>query len=318
MRIPNDIFRFVKHLALLLLFLFVGDRLLGWGLGKLYFGLKNGQYAQMTYSIDSVKDKDILIFGSSRAVRHYSAKIITKNTGWSCFNLGKDAQFVPFYAAVQEAALRRSTPKVIILDMNTWEFNETSEKYEKLSMLLPYAPSHPELLPYIDQVSRWERYKLFSKAYPFNSTLLIALHDRLLGDSKLEYANGYLPLQRTISPAEYASYQREKREYEKNRAGFRVGIDQKAVTYYTDFLNRAKARNIRVYVIISPSVLNNRSTKAKELIGQIAARYPNVTFKDYSYDPHYLGQYKKFADVFHLNEVGSHEFSQTISTLINR
>ena len=63
----------VAFLVVLILF----DQLVGAGFRKIYFSQRVGQFSQTTYAIDSAR-QDIMIYGSSRAVRHYSPSIISK------------------------------------------------------------------------------------------------------------------------------------------------------------------------------------------------------------------------------------------------
>ena len=60
---------FLKRLFLFIIVVIIADHLIGLLLSQLYFNQHKGQYAQTTYAIDST-NQDIIVFGSSRAVRH--------------------------------------------------------------------------------------------------------------------------------------------------------------------------------------------------------------------------------------------------------
>lgn len=308
----KQIARFFRNLIIFCLVFFAADRLIGTILKTLYFSLKKGQYAQTTYSVDSAANKDIIVFGSSRAVRHYCPSLIQKELGLSCYNVGRDGEFMPYYTAVQDVILQKSKPKFIILDANVWEFAPNNEKYEKLSILLPYVPSHPELKKYINEISKWEFLKLNSLTYLFNSTVFISLHDFILANKLVKDDNGYLPLDREVPKQEFEDYKERKSVYDKKREKANIPIDYKAVGYYRAFLDKTKKLNIPTYVIISPTILKEPSTKEKLLIEQIAKEYPNVKFIDYSSDTTYNEKYQKFADSFHLNTEGSKEFTNDL------
>lgn len=311
-----DLIRFFKNVVLLFITLLACDFLIGKALSALYFSLKKGQFAQMTYSINNTSNTDVLVFGSSRAIRHYSPQLISGVTGLSCYNMGRDGQYIPFYTALEDAALRKHIPRFIIVDMNVWEFTVNYEKYEKLAALLPYARTNPEFIPYINEISDWENIKLVSRTYPFNSTLFIASHDFLLAKNLPGYESGYLPLTNSMSLREYENYRTEKNQYDLKRSKMKIEIDQKAIGYFKAFLDRAQKHNVKTFVIISPTILSEPETKEKKIIQSIAHTYPNVVFKDFSHDPTYNNQYNKFADVFHLNEQGSKEFSGQIAELL--
>jgi len=97
--------------------------------------------------------------------------------------------------------------------------------------------------------------------------------------------------------------------------------EDKGVRYLKTFLDNSAKRNIKTLVIISPTVLKNpfyldNQTVEKELIVKLTQQYPNVTFLDYSSDPHFNFHPEKFSDVFHLNKQGSEEFSNSIAQYI--
>lgn len=312
-----DILKFAKSAVLFVIVMFLVDRLIGFSLEKLYFSLKKGQFAQTTYSIDST-NQDILIFGSSRALHHYSSPILSQKLGSSLYNAGRDGQFVPYYCALEDAIFKRKLPKLLILDVNVWEVAPNDEKYEKLSMLLPYIGRHPELNKYIKEISEWESVKLVSKTYPYNSTVFVSLHDFLFAKNIPEDDNGYFPLDRTMSKKDFDTYSIKKLTYDKKREGMKVPFDTKAIKYYEYFLNQVDSLKVPTYVVISPTILKEPSTKEKLLIENIAKRYKHVKFLDYSANPKYNNQYQKFADEFHLNAAGAQEFSEEFANYISQ
>jgi len=316
MRNP-DIIKFGKSLLLFVIIIAVLDFTIGLSLEKFYFNLKKGQYAQTTYSIDSTS-QDVIIFGSSRALHHYSSPILTEKFGSSLYNAGRDGQFIPYYCALQDAIFKRKHPKLIILDVNVWEIAPNDEKYEKLSMLLPYIHRHQELQKYIEEISEWENIKLVSRTYPYNSTVFVSLHDYLFSHNIPEDDNGYFPLDRTMSKNDFETYRVKKNIYDQKREKMNVPFDVKAIKYYEYFLNQVELLHIPTYVVISPTILKEPATKEKLLIESIASRYKYVKFLDYSGNKEYNDQYEKFADEFHLNTKGSTQFSIEIADYINK
>lgn len=300
-------FKFLIRLLGFLIILIFIDWILGYGCRWLYFSQKKGQFAQTTYSIDST-NQDILIFGSSKAVRHYSPLILSKTLGMSCYNVGRDAQMIPFYKAMQEAIFIRHKPKLIILDINPWELSPDKTKYEKLSILLPYCIKHPEFIKYVQNESKWERLKLLSQTYPYNSSLFILFYNFFFSSHLNKDANGYLPLTGVMNKKELDDYTANlKNEKQNNR------VDLKAVNYYREFLQKTQQNNIKTYVIISPAIIKEQvNLKKKQILMAIAKEYKNVSFLDFSDDPRFNYKYKFFSDIYHLNKTGSEEFSKNL------
>jgi hypothetical protein len=313
----KPVIRFFVRLAAFSIILIVADRLVGFALKKIYFSQKKGQYSQTTYALDSAK-QDILIFGSSRAVRHYSPSIISKASGLSCYNSGRDGLMIPYAAAVQEVSLSRHIPKVIILDISPRELGIDRTKYERLSILLPYAGEHEQLMKYIKEVSPFEPDKLVSKTYPFNSSAFVLACNTLLAKSVSKDDNGYLPLENSMTKAETDDYLKRMESRAKKIRQKTEVAEAKAVAYFKQFLDNAARYNIKTLVVISPTILNNsfyldNQMLERNLIEKITGQYKNVTFLDYSKDPRFNGHSEKFADYFHLNIQGSTEFSQLIA-----
>lgn len=315
--VKNSIIQFLLRLAAFCLLLLLADRAIGYVFSRLYFNQKVGQFSQTTYAIDSA-NQDILIFGSSRAVRHYDTDTIAAATGLSTYNAGRDGQMIPYAAAVEEVALKRHRPKLVILDINAWELADNPSKYEKLTILLPYYHKHPELKPYLSEISPFESYKLYSRVYPYNSSIFILASNGLFPGSTKKDAHGYLPLEGQIPPGFMQDYLARMETRLQKIKSKEEKPDQKAIAYYKKFLDATAAAQIPTLVVISPTIVKNPSrldNQAKEyqLVKEIAGSYPNVSFLDYSADERFNDKTEKFADVFHLNRQGSAEFSADIA-----
>lgn len=312
--------KFLIRPAAFLVLLILLDHLIGAGFRKIYFSQRVGQFSQTTYAIDSAT-QDIMIFGSSRAARHYSPSIISKIVGLSCYNSGRDGLMIPYSTAMEEISLTRHTPKLIILDISPRELGIDRSKYDKLSILLPYCNEHPEFIKYIREISPFEPYKLLSQTYPFNSSLFILATNALFAKSVKKDDNGYVPLDGKMTKPEMDDYSfRMNRRYLKIKKRNDIPED-KGVYYLKTFLNNSAKRNIKTLIIISPTVLKDPfyldgQTAEKELILKLTHQYPNVTLLDYSSDPHFNFHPEKFSDVFHLNKKGSEEFSNSIAHYI--
>ena len=299
---------FLIKLSAFFVVLVILDHLVGFTLRKIYFDQHAGQFSQTTYAIDSAK-QDIMIFGSSRAVRHYSSPIISAVSGLSCYDSGRDGLMIPYSTAMEEISLARHKPTLIILDITPRELGVDESKYDKLSILLPYCEEHKEFIKYVQEISPFEPYKLFSKTYSFNSSIFILATNTLFATSVKKDMNGYLPLEGKMTKAEVEDYDlRMKERYEKIR--FKKDIPEgKSIRYFKTFLDNSAKNNIKTLVVISPTILKDpfyldNQIVEKKLITKITAQYPNATFLDYSSDSRFNYHPEKFSDVFHLNKQG--------------
>ena len=167
----RPILYFVTKLFTFLLLIFAIDYCVGQLLSYFYFKQKSGVDYRTTYSINITKE-DILIFGSSRANHHYHPHIFKSRLHMSYYNAGRDGTSIIYHYALLKGVLKRYSPKIIILDILNKEFQKNADSYEKISPLLPYYNSHPEIRSIVQLRSRYEKHKLFSKIYPFNSAVL--------------------------------------------------------------------------------------------------------------------------------------------------
>jgi len=310
-----DIIIFLKRIVLFILLFIAADQALGFLLEHIYFNQEKGQFAQTTYSVDRTHE-DILVFGSSRAVRHYSPAILSKAFNMSCYNVGRDAQMIPYYTAIQDVIFNRYKPKIILLDVNSWELAPGESKYEKLSILLPYCREHPELVKYINQSSKWEKIKMFSRTYPYNSSLFILGYNYLFANRIPADEHGYAPLIGEMTDAMLEDHKRRMASGEEAKNDNSRDIDKKSLAYYEQFLAKTAKAGIKTYVIISPKILNENINYRVEKLIEVAGRFKNVKFINFSNDPRYNYRYEKFADVFHLNKQGSEEFTNDLIPLL--
>ncbi|WP_374951965.1 DUF1574 family protein [Mucilaginibacter sp.] len=318
----SAIVTFLVRLAIFCAVIFVVDRLLGLAFEKVYFNQKIGQFSETTYAIDSAK-QDILIFGSSRAARHFSSSIISKGVGLSCFNAGRDGMMIPYATAVQQIALERHKPKLIILDIGPNQLGVQPSKYEKLSILLPYYENHYDLVRYIEEISRFEQFKLYSKTYPFNSSLFILATNILLPGTVKMHDNGYLPRDGSITQTEMNHFVTKMTIKAKKDAANPDVVDARAVRYFKDFLDNSAKDNIKTLVVIPPTLIKesyrlDNQLKERDIIVNLSKKYPNVKLVDYSADDRFNYQPQKYSDPSHLNRLGAEEFSAIITRYIQQ
>jgi hypothetical protein len=306
---------FLMNAAIFIVVLVGLDRILGYGIGQFYFRQKKGQFAEMTYALDSTK-ADVLIFGSSRALHHYSSQTIASGLGLTCYNSGSNGQKLPYSTALQSVILKRYQPKIIILDLLLWDIQTGKDKFDKLSVLLPYCNEHPELNKYINQEdSKYEKLKMLSKTYPYNSFLLPGIYNSLFPSKLPKTVDGYLALNYTMDKPSFDRFiASEKADSIAFVKAPDERIDHRAVAMYRDFLSNAQNHHIKTYLVLSPFIAppGIRFKQKIDTLKSIAKEYSNVTFLDFSTDPEFTYQYKKYADEFHLNAAGADEFSKKL------
>ena len=297
--------KIIFNIAIVIAVVFVFDFGIGKALRYFYFKETAGLHFRTTYSMETT-DADILVFGSSRANHHYVPEVFENSLKMSFYNTGRDANGIFFQTAVLISVLKRYTPKVIILDY-AGGFKKGDDAYDKLSSLLPYYRTHKEIRNIIELKSKFERIKLISEIYPFNSQILtIAIGNLEINKKRRPDDKGYVPLYKEwntkIDSIEtFKGYSRDSDNL----------IDSNKLIAFRTFVNIAKKSGANVFVVYSPVFRKFNKSEEIDICNDVCF-YENVTFLDFSKDTLFLNNNHLFQDVGHLNHNGALIFSKLI------
>lgn len=283
---------------------FILDMALGGLFKQFYFKQRSGWEFRTKYAIENTR-ADILIFGASRAQQQYNPVFFEERMQQSCYNVGRDGEPIFYYYAVLKSVLKRYSPKIIILDIENGVFKESQSSYDKLSILLPYYKDHPELRSIIELRSPYEKLKLQSKVYPYNSLLFkIALGNITV--NKNEDIKGYVPLKR--------SWKEPIRTVDLSN---KYQLDTNKINFYKAFINDCNKAQVKLYIVCSPYFLHLIGNDASILLAKRIAGDKNVDFFDFSRDESFLKDSKLFDDTVHVNVNGSKIFCNKLIDKLN-
>jgi hypothetical protein len=297
----NSYIRFILKLIILIAIVLVFDRVGGKILEHFYFSQENGFQYRTTYTIEETR-AEILIFGSSRANHHYHPEVFENRLRLTYYNAGRDGNYIFYHAAVLKGVLKRYTPKIIILDFVSGEFEEDQISYDRLSSLLPYYKSHPEMRPIIRLKSRNENLKLLSHIYPYNSSIFaIAAGNADFNKKRNSDIKGYIPLNKKWNGSARIDSVAGSNE-----------IDSVKVRIYKSFITDCINNNVSLFVVISPYLIVASEPTRSIVTGKEIAKKYNIPFIDMSGDTLFLKSPKLFADIHHLNDTGARVFSNLL------
>jgi hypothetical protein len=276
------------------------DFAVGKAFEKFYFSTTACKNEKLIHSL-MTSDEDVLFFGSSRAQHHYVPDVFKDSLQMSCFNNGLGGQNIYFHKAILESTLTRYTPKVILLDLFSIDFEKTDADHDKarLTVFLPFSHVNTAARNTVLMMGWQERIKLLSKSYPFNSTFYKALRNNYF-PVKAE-ASGYIPIHKL--------WNRDIENENRTLASF----DDAKVRSLISFIDLAKAKFCKVIIVISPSYsLLAAEDNYKRMAALIKDRTGTDVW-DYRTDSDFLNHRELFADVLHLNETGARFFSGKIA-----
>lgn len=314
--LPSSLSRIKKYPVVYFLFkLFLFAALifvLDFGIGRLlrhfYFTQKSGFQYLTTYSMEQTEAR-LLVFGSSRANHHYIPDTLEKYSHSSCYNVGRNGASVFYHLAVLKSILKRYTPNAIILDFTRIELEERASSYERLAALLPYYKDHPEIRSIIQLRGKYEKIKLLSEIYPYNSDIFsIIVGNMKFNKKRKEDFKGYVPLKATMDSLGKGSLKEEKE----------AGLDRLKVNAYREFILLCKKSNIKLTVVCSPYAYKAEGSGISLLTGQKIAKENGIEFLNYSEDPRFINKYSLFTDRNHLNYKGAEIFSPIIGVQLSK
>ena len=301
--IKGKIIGVVKKGILFIALLFLLDFSIGRILRHYYFSQDSGLLYQTTYALDSTK-ADIVIFGSSYANHHYAPGPFETRLHLSVYNAGRDGNYIFYHYAILKGLLKRYSPKKIILDFNFGAFEKDEISYESMSSLLPYYRDHPELRSIIQLRGPFEKYKLASKVYPYNSLLFTIAVGNLDYNKTFRNKNnneGFVPLFRTMN-----------RQLSIDTLPKTYLMDTAKINIFKSFIRACEKSNVALYIVVSPRYIKYTHQDLSILTANKIADSMNVPFYNYLNDPEILSNQENFADLSHMNETGAKLFSNRV------
>lgn len=286
--------------------LFLVDHAVGFLLSKLYFKQNHGYYYRSTYALEGATS-ELLILGSSKATHHYIPKKIMDSLPLSCYNAGKDGSFILYNDAVLRSATKRYTPKIVILDLLDDEFEQRAYKtYDRLSALLPYYKTHPEVRPIAELKSPYEKYKMISAIYPFNSMLLPSLTGTVdFNNKKVSDTNlGYLPLSK-VWKGKMAIMNSDNQPLDSNK-----------INAFKDIVSIAKNKNFTLIIVVSPTYKKYVGNNPTLILAKQWADSAGIPFWNYLEDTSFLNNRDYFTDIRHMNKSGAEIFNNLLISRI--
>jgi len=275
-------------------------------LGYLYKKQQSGNEYATRYAAEETK-ADVIILGASKAQQQYNPLYFQNALGLSCYNAGRDGTPFFYHYAMLQSILARHTPKIILLDCEFWSLKKTTTAYDRLSCLLPLYRNHPEIQPIVNLRSDFEKYKLLSSIYPYNSMMFKIAAGIVHTYDSTEYINGYVPLHKQLNhPVKTYDY---TQGYE---------LDTIKITMLKSFIKECSTKNIKLFFVSTPYYMKTTGTDYSLAITKQIATATNTPFFDYSQDSMYFDKPQLFDDTVHLNYNGSKIFCETLAAKLKQ
>jgi len=296
----KNILSFFKKLLLIIFIIFVLDFALGWLIRQLYYKQQSGLLYRTTYSLEK-SNEDIIILGPSTANHHYIPSIFEDSLNLTCYNTGKDGQGLFYCLAIQRAILQRYTPKIFLLDIRPSMLSHDFNDIARLSGLLPYYRNHKEIRSIIERKSFFEKFKLISNTYPFNSSLLTMLGGYFQYNKEIKKDfNGFIPLYGTDSNIILLDTVRLNYKFSEEK-----------INCLKEMIKNAEVFGSKFIIIDSPSYKFYQDEEYYAIIDNLK-NSTNILYWNYLNDSLFYSKPNLFKDRGHLNNNGASLFTKEI------
>lgn len=254
-------------------------------------------------------DEDILILGSSYAVRNIVPSVIEDYLGVSCYNAGEAGNGSIVAWARYNMFIKNHKPTLIIYTLTPEYDYVNSDDYSKyLNTVKPYYGCEESIVNMYNDLMDWSnRFKLKSNFVKFNSYSAQLIYYWI--SKKHIGLQGYEPLYETFTP-----YKEDLQTEEYN-------IDWSKMNYLEKLFADAVKRKIHVLCLLPPIYHNNFSMQQYEEGLTLCKKYGIPVINHKYYEGISLNaQY--FNDIRHLNDKGARLYTsmlcEDIQTMLNK
>lgn len=284
------------------------DLVLGVSLDRLYRRTRTGESGGLINDALS-RNVQVLLLGSSRMRHHAMPAILNRNLSLTTYNAGMDGQDF-LYAMMLFDLWQRShaPPKAIVLNIDSDSFEKSDEELQRTSVFSFYYDDSPMVRQILNERSRFERLKFFSRAYRANGKVF-AIGKNLLTHLDSDF-DGFEPLSGHLSPETVPAPQGSVPTLPEFWF-LKVECFQRLADY-------CKQHGTRLALVQSPRYREDPHAHDAwvDVLSQFLANYQSVEFVDLSTCAHpdvFRDKPELFKDGSHLNAHGAEIFSTMLA-----
>ncbi|MBW1617206.1 MULTISPECIES: hypothetical protein [Empedobacter] len=263
-----------------------------------------------TWSVinNDILDKDILVFGSSRAMAHVNPVIFKSITNKSTYNLGYNAQNLPLIKYRIDVSESKTNAKNFILVLDDFTFRDnTIFKIDQLSPILLYNIKLYNIQKGIDYYKIYDVYIpliRYFKNYNENNWFKELYKVFAYSKTKTFKVNGYRKLDLKWKEEKYTS---------QNSI---IDFDENIFNLLKQIIDDCKKKNINLILVTSPTYIDfiHHQKNHDFIIDKVKkiSNENNILFIDYSRMPEIMDK-QYFADKLHLNSKGADIFTKKLA-----
>ena len=289
--------KFLIKAFIVLTALFVADRMIGLVMEHLLCKINTGVLGKDNYICDHC-DEEVLVFGSSRAMMHYNAKMMEEELGHTVYNCGGNGYGIILSYGRLLMISERYHPKLIILDV-TPEFDliEYNDNLRDLKELKRHF-DRKGISEIFNDIDLTEKYKMMSYLYRYNSDFLhnpLRLRSKKTFDRNDVGVQGFIPSNLDFNEMRVKDFHDDEKR-----------PDPIKLSYLNRFVDLA-SKHSRLIFVVSP-YWKGRESKIFIPARQLADSL-GIPYLDFSNAPKFVHNNTYFRDGIHLNARGADVFT---------
>ncbi len=286
--------RFFICLGIFAIIIIVCDFTVGF-VGKALTQNTGGETQKKIYVCDTAQE-DLLIFGSSRAYRHYDPDIFEANLNMTAYNCGLSADGIIAAYGFYRMAENRYAPKVIIYDVYPPTDLLEGDNHPDLGDLR-YFYDKPGVDSLFWNVDRAERYKMMSQMYRYNSLFPNMIKEYFHPTNNSH--KGYVFTNRELKS--------EPKPYERPD---KYRYDSLKLHFLEKLIKDCEGKTELIFTV-SP-LYENTEDDILDPVRDLCAKYGLPLISHYT-DSTFNFQRNYFFDRIHMNGTGATEYSKIIA-----
>lgn len=296
--------KYLLKIALFFALMVMIDVACGWAFGLLRSKAKSGRTFQNQYVLTKSKE-DILILGSSRAVRHYDPYVIEDSLGMSCYNAGVTGSgIIPAYIRYKMVRERKA-PRIVIYEVTPeFDYGIDNGYSSYLGTIRPYCDIKEIHDFYLEFTDGLEPIRLMSKMYCNNSQILQVLKDFFGSEPNRK---GYEPL--------FGKYSPKDTDIQNDSNDFRV--DSLKFAYLEQLICETKKDSIDLFFMISPRFHSTFSFNKYSPIFDLCQKHGVPLINNLNGCDN-LRSADLFQDDGHLNDNGAIQYSKIVCSQLKQ
>ena len=281
--------KFFLKLALFFCLVICIDFSLGWVFDMVYANTQKGDYGRNQYICSQV-DKECLIFGSSRAIHHFSPRLISEKTGMTCYNCGDDGMGIVSMYGRYQLIRQRCTPKVVIYDVVAG-FDLAADDKTRYIGNLRYYLDDESIADLIASVDGTEKYKDWLSTYKYNSRFVDIVAQCMSNAPGTAAEYDYAPL---YGEMKYDVASQQAKVY---------NVDPFKLSLFEELIKTCQSDGTKIIFTISPWYKATDDSEYAPLI-DLCQQY-SVPVLNHFMDEEFITSKHLFKDSSHLNEEGA-------------